>query len=154
MPLPSPELARAAVVGPAIALGVLLVGGLVLIDLFVDPQNERLATRVLAALVLTFAALRVRTLVRLRAGGEGRSGFDVGPPAAAPADRCRFHQLHDEVRAAAGNRRYFDLVAWPHFLRLARDAAPSLAKPAHRSFGRGPSLAALAGIIAMIEKRR
>jgi hypothetical protein len=154
MPLPSRKLSRAAIVGPVLVLGAFLAGGLVLVELFVDPPNRGLATRLLAAVVLTFAALRIRTLVRSGPGGEGRSGFDAGPAAGPISDRCRFHQLHEEVRAASGNRRYFDMVAWPHFVRLARDAAPSLEKPRHRRFGRGPSLEALGRVIAAIEARR
>ena len=152
--MPSPDPARASIVAPAVVLAVVLVAGLLLIDMFVDVPNRALATRVLAAAILAAAALRVRTLVRLGLGPDARETFEDGPAAEPHRHRCRFHQLHDEVRASAANRRYFEMVAWPHLVRLAKEAGPSLEKPHSRPFGRGPSVAALARVIDAIEARR
>jgi hypothetical protein len=156
--LSSREPGRAALIGPGVVLAALLVTGLVLIDLFVDEASRTTLTRLLTAVVLALAALRVRTLVRWILAREERSSFDVGPATTPGPDRSRFHQLHDEVRFSARNRRYFDLVAWPRLVGLAQAemgaAAASLEKPPSRSFGRGPSLAALQKVIAAIEARR
>lgn len=152
--MPSPDAGRAGIVAPAVVLGALLVAGLVLIDMFVDAPNRALATRGLCAAVLAVAALRVRTLVRFGLGPDARGTFADGSAAEPSGDRCRFHQLHDEVRSSAGNRRYFEMVAWPHLLRLAKETGPPLEKPRSRPFGRGPSLAALARVVGAIEARR
>jgi hypothetical protein len=153
----SPEPGRIGLLVNGIVLAGLLFGVLLLIELFVEIPSRTLATRIATAVVLGLAALRIRTLVRLALADRAYSAFDAATSTAAvpTPDRTRFHQIHDEVRFGAKSQRYFDLVFWPRLLALAREpAAESLPKPPGRSFGRGPSVEALARLIAAIEARR
>lgn len=135
----------------------MLFAGLVAIELLVDVPSRKAATQLAAAVVLGLAILKIRTLVRLRLERQAGSAFDAATErgSAEGFDHTRFHQLHDDVRFAAKSQRHFDLVVWPRLVRLAATAAgPPLPKPPGRSFGRGPSLEALAALVAVIEARR
>jgi hypothetical protein len=157
--LPSREPGPLSLAGTGLVLGGVLVTGLALIELFVDAPFRATAAWIVAGLVLGMAALRVRGLVRRRLGEQARSGFEAatltGP--AARLERARVHSLADEIRFSTRSQRYFDGVFWPQLCRLSEassGAPPSLPKPPGRSFGRGPSLAALESVIAAIEARR
>ena len=157
--MPSREPSALALAGAAFVLGGVLLAGLALIELFVDVSFRAAAAWLVAGAVLGMAALRVRGLVKARLGEQARSGFDAATLGghALRLERARVHALADEIRFSTRSQRYFDGVFWPQLCRLAEastGAPPSLPKPAGRSFGRGPTLAALAAVIGAIEERR
>jgi hypothetical protein len=157
--LPSRDRARLSWLAGAVTLAALLVVGLVLIDLVVDAEFRQTATRLVAAAILAMALYRVRTVASHRVADQPASTLGVAsePATTSSRERTRFDQLHDEVRFGAKNRRYFDAVLWPHLVTLAEtkpDAPAPLEKPPARSLGRGPSLDAIARLIAAIETRR
>ena len=90
---------------------------------------------------------RHRRLARRR----GASGLDAarGCLPSEPGIPLRFLDLVHDVRAALRSRRHFEKVLWPRLMSLA-PRPPS--RPASRP-GRGPSLASLREVIAVIEKR-
>lgn len=158
--MPSPDASRVALLASAVLLGVLLLAGLVLVGFLVDAPFRTAATRLVTAAVLALAALRVRALVHAGIARQPRSSFESARERRSDpgADRSRFEQLHDEVRYGARDRRYFEQVLWPRLCALAQaktgEGVAELPKPRNRSFGRGPSLPALADLIAAIEARR
>jgi hypothetical protein len=64
--------------------------------------------------------------------------------------------VYDEVRFGVRSQRYFDLVFWPRLVGLAKlgPGERPLAKPETRSFGRGPTVEAIAEVVSAIEARR
>ena len=158
--MPVRERGRWKAVGPITALAALLVAGLVLVDLFVDASLRSVAVRLLAAVVLALAALRVRAVVKRRLDEQPSSSFELARrrPVTLDAEPSRLAHLESEIRAAARSQRFFDAVLWPDLVALAESRtgglAPWLARPIGRSFGRGPSRTALERIVAEIESRR
>jgi hypothetical protein len=158
--MPVRERGRFKAVGTIAALAAFLVAGLVLADLFVDASLRSVAVRLLAAVVLALAALRVRAVVKRRLDEQPSSSFELARRRAVTLDAepSRLAQLESEIRAATRSQRFFDAVLWPDLLALAegRTGTPAgwLARPPGRSFGRGPSRAALDRIVAEIEHRR
>lgn len=152
--------ARAGAVAGILALAGALAGGLALVELLVDAASRAPATRLVIAVVFGIAVWRVRTVVDRVAARQPASTFGAAGDASArvAGDRSRFAQLHDELRFGTRSQWYFDAVLWPHVVSLAEASAGTpadwLAKPAGRSFGRGPSIEALAAAIAAIEARR
>jgi hypothetical protein len=148
----------AAVIG-ALALGGAVVVAVTLIELLVDPAYRSGTIRLVAALALLVAVARVRASV---AASIPDATWDARRPSAlgwAPPsfNHTAFEHFHDEIRFSARSQRYFDHVLWPRLQTLARaGAAPAtlLEKPPGRSFGRGPSLAALRALVAALERRR
>jgi hypothetical protein len=158
--MPTRDRRRVNVVLGLVGLCVLLAAGLVLVDLFVDPSWRAVAVQMLAAALLALAVLRVRTVLRLRLEAQPSSTFDVaradGERSASEASRVA--QLESEIGAGLRYRRFFEAVLWPQLVALAeaRAGAPPtwLTRPPDRSFGRGPSRAALEAVVAEIEARR
>ena len=147
-------------VGTIVALAAILVAGRVLVDLFVDPSVRSVAVRLLAAVVLALAASRVRAVVKRRLDEQPSSSFELARrrAVALDAEPSRLTQLESELRAATQSQRFFDAVLWPDLLALAEGRTgtptPWLARPPGRSFGRGPSRAALERLVDEIERRR
>ena len=78
-------------------------------------------------------------------------------PPETRAQDSRFARFHDEIRSSARSQSYFEHLLWPRLVALAQASgapADALEKPRGRRFGRGPSIAALARIIASLEARR
>jgi len=157
--LASPEPGRRA--GPAGALVVLgvLVPGICLIEFFVAQPYRPAAIRLVAAVVLLMAVSRIRAIVRASIGRPTAWGVD-GAGETTPDPRSadpRFARFHEEIRFSARSQSYFEHLLWPRLVALARATTVSpggLDKPSGRRLGRGPSIAALALLIAALEGRR
>jgi hypothetical protein len=162
--MPSPDLwphepRRVAALIGALALGGALIVAVTLIDLLVDVAYRSAAIRLVAALALLVVVARIRASV---AASISDAAWDARrPPATAWAPpsftHTAFEHFHDEIRFSARSQRYFEHVLWPRLTTLARaGAAPvvPLEKPPGRSFGRGPSPAALRALVAALERRR
>ena len=118
---------------------------------FVEPAWRALVARLASALVLGIVLLDLRGILADRLALGGTSGLDDARDRRAPAPDVplRFLDLIKEVRVALRSRRYFETVLWP---RLTALTPRPLARPAMRR-GRGPSLAGLSDVIAVIEKQ-
>jgi hypothetical protein len=162
--MPSPDLwprepRRVAALVGALALAGALVIAVTLIELLVDTAYRSAAIRLVAALALLVAVARIRAFV---AASIADAAWDARRPPAtgwAPPSftHTAFEHFHDEIRFSARSQRYFEHVLWPRLATLARaGAAPAtpLEKPPGRSFGRGPSLAALRALVDALERRR
>jgi hypothetical protein len=140
---------------------VLLSGVVVFVYLVVPAQNRSLVIRLAGTLVLAVVLIHLATKVRTRIEAQGPSDFERVLNAAplAPPLGPRFAEIREELRYSARSGRYFDRVLWPYLVavanRLPRRQFPAvLVKPAGRSFRRGPSLATLRELIAVIEEIR
>jgi len=157
--LASPEPSRGTGVAAAVVVMAALVAGISVTEFFVAQSYRETAMRLLAALVLLVAVSPVRAIVR--ACTERRAPWGTGDAGAgAPETRAqdsRFARFHDEIRSSARSQSYFEHLLWPRLVALAQASgasADALEKPRGRRFGRGPSIAALARIIASLEARR
>lgn len=157
---PPHEPRRAAALVGALVLVVVLVAGIALIEFLMAEPYRQAAIRLVAALVLLLVVARIRARVRtsieLGAAGDSERPSQAGwaPPSFS---HTAFEHFHDEIRFSARSQRYFEHVLWPRLSTLGRaGAAPAtpLDKPPGRRFGRGPSLEALRGLIASLERRR
>jgi hypothetical protein len=157
--LTSPEPSRGAGLVRAFVVFVALVAGISLTEFFVAQGYRQTAVRLVAALVLLVAVSRVRAIVRASVERRATWGVDgTGESRSEPhAPDSRFARFHDEIRFSARSQSYFEHLLWPRLVDLARAAGTStdaLDKPPGRRFGRGPSIAALARLIASLETRR
>ncbi|MGH7389286.1 MAG: hypothetical protein ACREM3_07480 [Candidatus Rokuibacteriota bacterium] len=145
------ERVLADIVARYLALGGVVLLAAVPVYVFAEPPWRPLVARVAAALVLGVALLELRRALAGRLARGEPSALDEarGRPAPTPAVPLRFLDLVNDVRAALRNRRYFEEVFWP---RLAALAGRPLVRPPLRA-GRGPSLASLRDVVAVIEKR-
>ncbi len=133
-----------------------VLGGVVLlvtvpVYVYVEPPWRPLVARLAAALVLGVALLQLRRALVERVAAAGASALDDARARGAPEPAVphRFRDLTGDVRAALRSRRYFDEVLWPRLLAFTSEPPPR--PPARR--GRGPGLAALRAVIAVIERR-
>ena len=134
-------------------LGALLVLAAVPMYLAVSPSWRLPVVRLVCAAIVAFGCARIIRAVRRRIGEDPRSPLDAPPPPApSPALDGRFLRLRDDLTFSARRRRYFDTILWP---RLQALAGGDLPRPAERRRlgGRGPSRAAIARLIAEIERR-
>ena len=155
----APEPRRSAGLVAALVVFVALGAGISLTELFVAPGYRSAAIRLVAALVLLIAVSRVRAIVRASVEPRPAWGADATGEgwAGRQAVDSRMARFHDEIRFSARSQSYFEHLLWPRFVALARGrgrSPDSLEKPAGRSFGRGPSIAALTRVIASLETRR
>ncbi len=121
--------------------------------LVLDPSWRPMAVRLACALIMLAGCVRAIRRVRRAIREAGPSALDVPPPPSpAPEMDPRFLRVRDDVVFSTRNRPYFDRILWP---RLLDAAGGSLVPPAERRrFGRrGPSPAALAGLLAEVERR-
>jgi hypothetical protein len=154
-----PEPSRGAGIVAVIGVLVALAAGISLTELFVAQGYRQAAMGLIAAVVLLVAVSRIRTLVQ--AAVERRPAWGADPawepwPERRAAD-SRLARFHDEIRSSTRSQSYFEHLLWPRLVALARArgvSPESFAKPAGRRFGRGPSLAALARLLATLEARR
>jgi hypothetical protein len=118
---------------------------------FVEPPWRALVARLAAALVLGLALLQLRRALADRLASHGASALDEarGRPRPEPDVPHRFLDLANDVRTALRSRHHFEKVLWP---RLTALTPHPLVRPPVR-FGRGPSLASLREVIAVIEKQ-
>ena len=154
-----PEPSRGAGLVAALVVVAALVAAISLSEFFVAPGYREPAVRLMAALILLVAISPVRAIVR--AAVERRTPWGVDDAGAgrldAGAEDSRFARLHDEIRSSARSQSYFEHLLWPRLVALAHAAGVSidaLEKPPGRRFGRGPSIAALTRLIALLERRR
>ena len=152
----SPEPSRVAAVAGVVVVVVALVTAVSLIEYLVASPYRAAATRLVGAVVLVLAVLRVRTVIG--AFIERPSRWGGGEPALLPhVSDTRFERYHEEIKFSARSQSYFDHMLWPKLIELSHAEGAStgtLEKPPGRSFGRGPSLAALGRLIASLEPRR
>jgi len=122
-----------------------------------EPAYRPSVVRAAAGLVLGVALLHARGRGRQALESDPPSLFDAAlarPPAAPVLDRL-FEQLESEVRFGTRSVGYFEHVLWPRLSRLHAgvDGDTVLAKPPGRRWlGRGPSLDALAEVVAAVER--
>jgi hypothetical protein len=133
-----------------------LVTAVSLIEFLVASPYRESATRLVGAVVLMLAVFRVRSAIG--AFVERPSRWGAGEPALLPhVSDTRFERYHEEIKFSARSQSYFDHMLWPKLVALSRSEGASTKapdKPPGRSFGRGPSLAALDRLIASLEPRR
>jgi len=145
----------AAVAGVLVVVAA-LVTAVSLIEFLVASPYRAAATRLVGAVVLALAVFRVRTVIG--AFIERPSRWGGGARALLPhVSDTRFERYHEEIKFSARSQSYFDHMLWPKLVELSRAGGAStkaLDKPPGRSFGRGPSLAALGRLIASLEPRR
>ena len=152
----APEPGRGAGLVAAFVVIVALGTAISLTEVFIAQAHRETAIRLIAALVLLVAVSRIRAVVKAAVDHRPAWGSDetgnTGPELDARVTRFR-----DELRFSGRSQSYFDHLLWPRLVALARSRGVSpeaLAKPPGRRFGRGPSLAALARVIAALEARR
>lgn len=155
----SPEPKGGAGLAGALVLVAALVAGIALIEWLVSQTYRQAAMRLVAATVLLLAVFRIRALVRTCIGRPAAWGGDGagGDAWSARASDSRFERLHEEIRFSARSQPYFEHLLWPRLVAFARGARGStggLDKPPGRRLGRGPSLEAIARLIASLEGRR
>jgi hypothetical protein len=134
-------------------LGILLV--LVAIPGYLSVERSRrpLALRLAGTAIVLAGCVRVVRGLRRALEEPGPAAFDApATPVSAPELDGRFLRLRDDLVFSARSERYFDTILWPRLRALAADG--SLTRPAPRRGRRGPSLPALEGLIAAIERRR
>jgi len=157
--LASPEPRRRAGLAGALVVFAALVAGISLIEFFVAQPYRQAAMRLVAAVVLLMAVSRIRTVVR--ASIDRPTAWGVDGTGETGSDRHsadpRFARFHEEIQFSARSQSYFEHLLWPRLVALARTATVTpggLDKPPGRRLGRGPSIAALARLIASLEGRR
>ena len=147
--------ALAAALGALVALGVAVS----LTELFVAPGYRQMAIQLMSAVILVVALARVRAIVAAaveRRGAWGAGEIGEGWPDGHGMD-ARLARVRDEIRFSVRSQSYFEHLLWPRLVALAatRGGSPArLEKPPGRRFGLGPSIAALARVIAALEARR
>ena len=121
------------------------------IYIFAEPPWRLLVARLAAAVVLGLALLQLRRAVadRLERGGTWALDDAHDHPRPLPDVPYRLLELVRDVRAALRSRRHFEKVLWPRLVALTRRP---LVRPPSR-IGRGPGLAGLRDVIALIEKQ-
>ncbi|PYN76227.1 MAG: hypothetical protein DMD96_26235 [Candidatus Rokuibacteriota bacterium] len=151
----SRESIRWAGLAGALALLAALVAAVVLIEVLVAPSLRQPATRVVGAVVLLLAVFRIRAVVR--ASIERPTAWGVDDAGHPRAPDPRLSRFHDEITFSTRSHSYFEHMLWPRLVALARGGTgPSggLEKPPGRRLGRGPSLEALARLVASLERHQ
>lgn len=143
--------------GPRLVARAIVVALLVLAALpaylTIAPKWRPTAARLACGVAVAVGCARARRWARDVVAAYPRSVFDVPPPPPLQVTLDpRFLRLRDDLVASTRRRRYFDLVFWPRLLALG---GPDLPAPAERRLParRGPSLRALADLIAYVERR-
>jgi hypothetical protein len=121
--------------------------------LALSPPWRPAAVRVACALLVAGGCVRALRWLRAAAGPRPVSPLDA-PPAAPPALAvdARFVGLRDDLLSSTRSRRYFDVILWP---RLRDLAGRDLPRPPERPGilrRRGPSLRAIEGLVAEVER--
>ena len=155
--MPAGEPGRAATIAGTLTLVAALVAGIASIELLVDHSYRAAAIRLVAAAVLLVAVSRIRAFVR--AAVEWPSAWEerAGETGWAPPTHGQFEHFHDEITFSTRSHSYFEHMLWPRLVALARGGTgPSggLEKPPGRRLGRGPSLEALARLVASLERHQ
>jgi hypothetical protein len=125
----------------------------------VEPRYRPLAVRMFVALIAAVTLPRVLKMARSHIEHGASSAFHVAldrPRPVARLDRS-FLQLRDEVHFSTMSARYFEQGLWPRLVALraasSTRAAEELSKPPARRFPRrGPTRAALADVVAALER--
>jgi hypothetical protein len=134
----------------AVLVGAVLLAAVPLY-VFVELPWRAVVARLASGLVLGIALLELRSALAQRLDGHD-SALDEARvrPTPGPDVHQRFVALRGDVRAALRSRRHFEHGLWPQLTALSR--RPLLPPPLRR--GRGPSLASLREVIAIIETER
>ena len=117
------------------------------------PSWRPLAARLACAALVAAGCLRVFRSVRRSLAEHPPSALDAPAAKAQPPELDeRFLRLRDELVFSTRSGHYFDTILRPQLTKLAGVELPR--PPGRRGFRRdGPSLGALAGLIAAAEKR-
>jgi len=152
----APEPGRGAGFVAALVILVALGAAVSLTEFFVAPGYRQTAIRLISAVILLVALSRVRAIVL--ASVERRAAWGAGAIGEGSPDRhatdSRLARFRDEIRFSVRSQSY---LLWPRLVALARargGSAETLEKPPGRRFGLGPSIDALARVIASLETRR
>jgi hypothetical protein len=143
---------RRRLVGRAVVATLLALVALP-VYLGTSPSWRPAAMRLSCAVVVTVGCAHARRWARDALVTHAVSPFDA-PPSPSPAAEldAGFLRLHDDLIASRRSRRYFEMILWPRLSALAGAELPRPAAPRGLS-RRGPSLHALEGLIALIERR-
>ena len=144
-----------------IAFGGLVILVAVPVSFALDPAHRSVVVRLSAALIVGLILIDLIGMVRARFEAQSPSAFEsaLGPGAAPVVIDPHFREVRDEIRAGVASEMYFSRVLWPRLLALADrlPERPALALPARSRnralFRRGPSVAALRRLIAVLEER-
>jgi len=149
---PPPESLRRRLAGRAIVLALIVLAAMPAY-LTISPAWRPVAVRLVCALVAAAGCIRAVRWLRATAGPAANSPLDAPPPPPAEVELDpRFISLREDLVSAARSRRYFDVILWPRLCDLAgRDLTWV---PPRRGLlrRRGPSLAAIEGLIAEVEE--
>ncbi len=150
MPAPARRSGRRLAGGAIVATLLALVA--LPVYLLISPSWRPAALRLSCVVVVPFGCVHARRWARDALAAPAMSPLDAppAPPPAAVLD-AGFCKLRDDLIASTRSRRYFDVILGP---RLSALAGAELPRPAERRVAsrRGPSLHALEGIIARIER--
>lgn len=134
-------------------LALLLVLAVIPVYLVLKPSWRPAVVRLACALIVAAGCVQARRRVRQAIGEHAPSALDTPPPPPpAPEMDQHFIRARDDIALSTRSRPYFDRVLWPRLLALA---GGTLEPPAGRRWirRRGPSPAALAKLIAEVERR-
>ena len=142
-------------------LGGLLILVVVPLAIGLDPGRRPMVIRLAAALIVGLMLLDLVRAVRALSEAQPPSTFDAAlEPMTTPVLLDpHFVDARDAIRAGAASEIYFSRVLWPRLLDLADrlPGRPVLQPPtrsrARRLFRRGPGVAALRGVIAVLQER-
>jgi hypothetical protein len=151
MPSPADRPARRLVARGLLALLLVLVA--IPVYLVLKPSWRPAVVRLACALIVAAGCVQARRRVRQSIGEHAPSALDTPPPPSpAPEMDQHFIRARDDIALSTRSRPYFDRVLWPRLLALA---GGNLEPPAGRRWirRRGPSPAALAKLIAEVERR-
>ena len=124
------------------------------------PRYRQTVVRLSGALIAAVLLLRLRTTCRDHIGAGVSSALDAARRPRRPPESHdpSFLALRDEVRFSTASQRYFEQALWPRFLALRAEAPTGASAelrrpPGRRLFRRGPTLGALADVVAAFERR-
>jgi hypothetical protein len=144
------------------AFGSLLGLGALPLVLRAAPANRPFVIRLAASLFLAVALAHIRSVARQAVDAQPPSAFERAlrrRRTEKPDVDRQFRELLDDVRFGPASQRYWTRVAWPRLSSLADrlPGRPLLVEPPRsrlrRLLGRGPSLAAVRGLVARLEER-
>lgn len=144
---------RGRLAGGAVVVAVMALGAMPAY-LALPPSWRPVAVRLLCAAAVIAGCVRALRWARGAAAPPVVSPLDApAPPAAVPELDARFLALREDVIYGTRSRRYFDVILWPRLYALA--GTEMLPRPADRRGlrRRGPSLRAIEGLVAEIERR-
>jgi hypothetical protein len=136
-----------------------VVGGLAtIVHAAVADPRQPLVIRIAAALVLAVALIHAHSALRAKLGTTSASKFEraLEPATSIVKLDPHFLRIRDELQISMTSRDYFERAFWPLLLGLAARLGvdPPVMPPTDRFGRRGPSAAAIAALVAALERRR